>query len=68
MVCLGYGFIGIEYLLFGLLIDNDSMVLWVLEFLEVDFGELCNIVVESIYCILVFGNISFNVGNFFLNK
>ena len=67
-VRLGHGFIGTEHLLLGLLTDNDSMALRVLESLEVDPGELRNTVVESIHRIPASGNTSLNVGNLPLNK
>ena len=67
-VRLGHDFIGTEHLLLGLLTDQKSLALRVLESLEVDPGELRNSVEESIHRIPSTGNTGLNVGNLPLNK
>ena len=67
-VRLGHDFIGTEHLLLGLLTDQKSLALRVLESLEVDPGELRSSVEESIHRIPSTGNTGLNVGNLPLNK
>lgn len=67
-VRLGHDFIGTEHLLLGLLTDQDSLALRVLESLEVDPRELRSSVEESIHRIPSTGNTGLNVGNLPLNK
>ncbi|MCB0638955.1 MAG: ATP-dependent Clp protease ATP-binding subunit [Lewinella sp.] len=67
-VRLGHDFIGTEHLLLGLLHDEESLALRVLESLEVDPKELRHSVEESIHRIPSSGNTGLNVGNIPLNK
>lgn len=65
---LGHAFIGTEHLLLGLLKDQASLAITVLESLEVNPNELHDSVVESIHRIPSTSNTALNVGNLPLNK
>ena len=67
-VRLGHDFIGTEHLLLGLLSDNESLALRVLESLEVDPIELKSSVEDSIHRIPSSSATGLNVGNLPLNK
>lgn len=64
---LGHDFIGTAHLLLGIMFEQDSLAMKVLESLDVDSGELRQTVEESVQSIPS-TNTSLNVGNLPLNK
>ena len=64
---LGHDFIGTAHLLLGIMYEQDSLAMKVLESLDVDSGELRQTVEESVQSIPS-TNTSLNVGNLPLNK